>query len=133
MSDEPQVPAAPNAPAKTEIGGMECFVYEAGPYAAVDADVAMERKKGGSSSSIRRELALWAGIRGADNLRWLLDELGADANRASFWHSQVAGALKSLLFALHARPYLGHPLLPLEEAIANANDVLDKQAPGARS
>ena len=71
-------------------------------------------------------MATWAGIREASNLKWMLEEMLADANRASFRHGKVVRALNSLLFALHARPFHGYPLLPVEEAIADANRVLDE-------
>lgn len=110
----------------------DIHVYTAERYAGVDQDVAKERAEGRSAGAVRREMSRWAGIHGAENLRWMLDELGADANRQSFRQSLATGALKSLLFALHARPYHGHPLLPLEEAIANAITVLDDLAPGGK-
>lgn len=116
----------PNVPETVTLAGVECQVYPANQYAAVDADVADERKDGRSAGAVARQMSLWAGIRSADNLRWMLDEMLADANRQSFRSGQVSGALKSLLFALHARPYHGHPLLTVEEAIANAIEVLDK-------
>lgn len=119
----------PNAPEAITVAGVECNVYPAEQYAAVDASVADERKDGRSAGAVARQMSLWAGIRGADNLRWLFDEMLADANRQSFKHSQVEGALKSLLFALHARPYHGYELLSLEDAIAKANEILDKQMP----
>jgi hypothetical protein len=75
-------------------------------------------------------VSLWAGIRGADNLRWLLNEMLADSNRHSFRAGQVKRALQQLLFALQARPHHGYPLLTVEDAIAEANEVLDAQMPG---
>lgn len=122
---------APNAPKPIDIAGTQCFVYPAEQYAAVEADIAAERKDGSvSAGAVARQMATWAGIRSADNLKWMLEEMLADANRASFRHGQTERALKSLLFALHARPYHGHPLLPLEEAIANANELLDAKHRG---
>lgn len=117
----------PNAPEPVTINGVECFVYPAEQYAAVDADVADEREGGRSAGAVAREMARWAGIREAHNLKWMLNEMLADRNRASFEHGKVERALKSLLFALHARPYHGHPLLTVEEAVANANAVLDEK------
>ena len=123
----------PNAPERVGVAGVECRVYPADQYAAVDADVDDERKGGRPAGAVARQVSLWAGIRGAENLRWMLDEMLADANRKSFEAGKVERALKSLLFALHARPYHGYPLLPLEEAIAEANKVLDEQMPGAQT
>lgn len=120
-----------NAPEKVTVAGVGCNVYPAGQYAAVDADVANERKDGRSAGAVARQMSLWAGIRGADNLRWLFDEMLADANSKTFKAGRVRDALKSLLFALHARPMHGHPLLTVEDAIEQANDVLNAQAPGA--
>lgn len=119
-----------NAPVKEILAGVECLVYPASQYAGVDVDVADERKGDKSAGAVARQMAAWAGIRGADNFRWMLEEMLADSNRASFKAGQVCNALKSLLFALHARPMHGYPLLPLEEAIANAIVVLDAQTPG---
>ena len=101
------------------------------PYAAVDADFARESKDG-SVSPLRviREMATNAQIHGAPVMAEILNETCASANRESFKRSQVKGALKDLLFALHARPRPGHTLMDLEEAIAAANRVLDEQAPG---
>lgn len=121
----------PNAPEPVTLAGVECQVYPAEQYAAVDADVADERKDGRSAGAVARQMSLWAGIRSADNFRWMLDEMLADANRENFKLGQVRGALRSLLFALHARPYHGHPLLTVEDAIAKANEVLDAQMPGS--
>jgi hypothetical protein len=117
----------PNAPEKVNVGGVECHVYPGEQYAAVDADVADERKDGRSAGAVARQMSLWAGIRGAENLRWMLDEMLADANRASFKSGQIEGALKDLLFALHARPRAGHELLTVEDAIAKANALLDSK------
>ena len=121
----------PNAPLKETIAGVECFVYPAEQYAAVDADVAAERKGDRSASVVAREMSAWAGIRSAENLRWMLDEMLADANRQSFKAGRVKHALKMLLFALHARPMHGYSLPTVEDAIAEANAVLDAQMPGA--
>lgn len=120
-----------NAPEPVNVAGVECHVYPAGQYAAVDADVADERKDGRSAGAVARQVSLWAGIRGAENLRWMLDEMLGDTNRQSFKGGQVKRALKQLLFALHARPHHGYPLLTVEEAIAQANEILDAQMPGA--
>jgi hypothetical protein len=116
---------APNAPDKVTVAGVECFVYPGSQYAAVDADVAEERKDGRSAGAVARQMSLWAGIRSADNLRWLFDEMLTDANLRSFKAGRVERALKALLFALHARPMHGYPLLTVEDAIAQANEVLD--------
>lgn len=122
----------PNAPVEAEIlEGVQCYVFPAGQYAAVDADVADERKDGRSAGAVARQIALWAGIRSAENLRWMLDEMLADSNRTSAKSAQVKRVLKALLFALHARPMAGQPLLSVEDAIAEANAVLDAQMPGA--
>jgi hypothetical protein len=115
----------PNAPEKVELAGVECYVYPAKQYAAVDADVADERKGGKSAGAVARQLSLWAGIRGAENLRWMLDEMLADANRQAAKKGRIEGALKDLLFALHARPRPGYELLTVEDAIAKANELLD--------
>jgi hypothetical protein len=115
----------PNAPEKVLVEGVECQVYPATQYAAVDADVADERTKVRSAGAVARQLSLWAGIRGADNLRWMLDEILADENRAAAKKGRIEGALKDLLFALHARPRPGYELLTVEDAIANANTLLD--------
>lgn len=118
----------PNDPVSETLAGVECFVYPAEQYAAVDADVAAERKDGQASvGAVAREMARWAGIRSADNLRWMLDEMLADANRASFKAGQTERALKQLLFALHARPHRGYPLMTIEDAIADANKLLDEK------
>lgn len=109
----------------------DVYVYPAERYAPVDADVATERKGSKSAGAVAREMSRWAGVHGADNLRWLLDEMLADRNRDSAKAGRVNRALKSLLFALHARPMPGYPLLTVEEAIAEANAVLDAQMPGA--
>ncbi|MGX7926490.1 hypothetical protein ACWPMX_07940 [Tsuneonella sp. HG094] len=123
-----QLEPRPNAPEPMTIEGVDVFVYPASQYAAVDADVADERKDGTvSAGAVARQMATWAGIRSADNLKWLLVEMLADANRASFHHGQTERALKSLLFALHARPFHGYPLLSVEDAIANANELLDRK------
>ena len=129
-NDVGRVGEAANAPEKVTLAGVECFVYPAEQYAAVDADVADERKDGRSSGAVARQISLWAGIRGADNLRWMLAEMLADANRQSFKATRVRKALKSLSFALHARPMHGYPLLTVEDAIAQAIEVLDAQAAG---
>lgn len=121
MSDEPKA----NAPIEETLAGVQCFTYPAGQYAAVDADVADERKGDRSAGAVARQMALWAGIRSAENLKWMLNEMLADRNRQSFRESQIKGALKDLLFALHARPRHGYPLLSVEEAIAKANELLD--------
>ena len=119
---------AANAPEPVEINGVQCFVYPAEQYAAIDADVAAERKgETVSAGAVARQMATWAGIREALNLKWMLEEMLADANRASFRHGQTEATLKSLLFALHARPYHGHPLLTVEEAIESANKLLDEK------
>lgn len=120
----------PNDPTPVNIGGVECHVYEAGPYAAVDADIESERKDGRSVGAVAREMALWAGIRGAENLKWMLNEMLAQRNRDSFHHGQTRRALKSLLYALHARPMAGHELPSVEDAIATANELLDKRLRG---
>lgn len=120
----------PNKPKTAIVAGVEVQFYPAGPYAAVDADVADERKGNRSPGAVAREMALWAGIRSAPNLRWLLDEMLANANRRSFAAGQTELALKRLLFSLHARPMPGYELLTVEEAIAQANALLDaKHAP----
>lgn len=99
-------------------------------YAAVEADVRKEWRNDRSVSPLRvvREMATWAGINGAEALKDLCNDVCADANREDHKFVQHRDALRSLLFALHARPFHGHPLLPLEEAIAAANEVLDKRA-----
>lgn len=117
--------AKPNATERVTIEGIECHVYPGEQYAAVDADVADERGKVRSAGAVARQLSLWAGIRGAENLRWMLDEMLADANRQAARESRIRGALKDLLFALHARPRPGYELRTVEEAIASANDLLD--------
>ena len=124
MSDKP------NAPESLTVAGVECKVYPAEQYAAIDADVADERKEGRSAGAVARQVSLWAAIRGAENLRWMLDEMLAAANRASAKRSRIEGALKDLLFALHARSRPGYELLTVEEAIANANDLLDEKLCG---
>ncbi|WP_028970174.1 hypothetical protein [Sphingomonas sp. URHD0057] len=117
-----------NDPEAVTLAGVECFVYPAEQYAAVDADVAVERKDGQvSAGAVARQMALWAGIRSAENLRWMLEEMLADANRASFKAGQTERALKQLLFALHARPHHGYTLMPVEDAVAAANELLDKK------
>lgn len=120
----------PNAPEAVKLAGVECFVYPAEQYAAVDADVADERKGDRSAGAVARQLSLWAGIRGAENLRWMLDEMLADANRQAFKKGQIKGALKDLLFALHARPRPGYELLTVEDAIAKANALLGEAVGG---
>lgn len=115
----------PNSPVPITVAGVDCHVYPAEQYAAVDADVAEERKGDRSAGAVAREISRWAGIRSASNLKWLLDEMLADANRASFESSQIELALKRLLFALHARPMHGYELLSVEEAIEQANQLLD--------
>lgn len=103
------------------------------PYAAVDQDFAKESRSGSvSPGRVLREMAMNAAIHSAPNMRKVLDDVCAKANRDSFRYSRVKGALWDLLFALHARPRPGHPLMTVEDAIAAANDVLDEQAPGAR-
>lgn len=126
-----EIMTKPNAPEAVTLAGVECHVYPAEQYAAVDADVADERKDGRSAGAVARQMSLWAGIRGAENLRWMLDEMLGDANRQSFKSGQVERALHQLLFALHARPHHGYPLLTVEDAIAEANALLDAQMPGA--
>lgn len=120
----------PNAPVKEILAGVECFTYPAEQYAAVDADVADERKEGRGALAVAKQIALWAGIRSAENFKWMLNEMLAEFNRCSFREGQKEGALKDLLFALHARPRHGYPLLSVEEAIANANEILDKKFEG---
>lgn len=103
------------------------------PYAAVDRDFALESRKGTvSPGRVLREMALNAAIHSAPNMRKVLDDVCAEANRDSFRYSRIKGALWDLLFALHARPRPGYALMTVEDAIAAANQVLDEQAPGAR-
>jgi hypothetical protein len=122
----------PHAPETVNIEGIECQVYPASQYAAVDADVADERKDDRPAGAVARQMSLWAGIRGADNLRWMLDEMLADANREAAKKGRIEGALKDLLFALHARPRPGYELLTVEAAIAKANDLLDARTIGGQ-
>lgn len=90
----------PNAPEPATIAGVDCQVYSAGPYAAVDADVADERKGGRSAGVVAREMARWAGIREAENLKWMLNEMLADANRENFRGGRFKRALHVLLYSL---------------------------------
>lgn len=100
-------------------------------YALVDRDVIAEQK-GGSVSPLRvvREMALNAGIHGAPNLSAVLNEACGSFNRENHRAGRFKDALKALLFALHARPLFGGPHLSLEDAIAAANELIDRDGPG---
>lgn len=103
-----------------------------GPYPAIDADFALESRDGSvSPMRVVREMAQNAAIHGAPTMQRVLDDAVSDYNRQSARASAVRDALKALLFSLHARPFHGATLKPVEDAIAEANAVLDAQMPGA--
>jgi hypothetical protein len=102
------------------------------PYAIVDKDFALESRDGQvSPMRVIREMATNAGIHGAPVMKRVFEDVCAAANRESHKRSQLKGALWNLLFALHARPRPGYELRTVEEAIDEANKVLDDLAPGA--
>ena len=96
-------------------------------YAEVERNIEQERAKGRTrAGAVYRQMETWAGVNGADNLKWMLTEYSADAARTSTKLNQTKIALWKLLYALHARPMPGYELLPIEGAIAEANDLLDR-------
>lgn len=102
-------------------------------YKAIDADVETESRGGAvSPGRVCREMATNANIHGAPKLAALLNEMCSQVNRENNRGNRYRNSLRALLFALHARPLFGGPHLSLEDAIAEANALLDSDAPGDR-
>lgn len=99
-----------------------------GIYALIEREIEAE-DPGGIRSPLRilRELGNNALAHNSRRAADVLHSGPNGVNRENHRANQLEKHLKALLFALHARPLHGGPHWSLEEAIENANKLLDKK------
>lgn len=97
-------------------------------YTLLESEIEAEDPEGNRSPlRILRELGNNALAHDNRRVAAVLHSGPNGVNRENHRASQLETHLQALLFALHARPLHGGPHWSLEEAIENANNLLDRK------